>query len=111
MLRWMCGITRRDRVRNEYTRGSLKVGSLGRKIQESRLRWFGHIERRDENYVNRKIENLEVGGRRKRGRPKLRWRDKVREDLREKGWRREGSGRPIRNKWRTRLHQNNADPK
>ena len=71
MLRWMCGITRRDRVRNDYTRGSLKVGPLGRKIQESRLRWFGHIERREQKYISRKIERLEVGEGEKEGGPSL----------------------------------------
>ena len=59
---------------------------MGKKIQESRLRWFGHLERRDWSYVGKKVEDLSIEGRRKRGRPKLRWRDKVVEDLREKGW-------------------------
>jgi hypothetical protein len=34
------------------------------------------------------VEILDVGGKRKRGRSKLRWKDKVQEDLREGGWRR-----------------------
>ncbi|KAL1447386.1 hypothetical protein WDU94_015651 [Cyamophila willieti] len=89
MLRWMCGLTRKDRVRNEKIRETVKVGPLGKKIQESRMRWYGHIERRDEK------------GKRKRGRPKLRWRDKVEEDLREKGWRsRETLDRGL---WRRRI--------
>lgn len=53
---------------------------MGRKPQESRLRWFEHIERRDENYVSREIEKIEVGqvgGKRMRGRPKHSWKDKV----------------------------------
>ena len=35
MLRWMCGLTRRDRVRNERIRETVKVGPMGKKIQES----------------------------------------------------------------------------
>lgn len=109
MLRWMCGLTRRDRVRNERIRETVKVGPLGKKVQESRLRWFGHVERRDECYLGKKVEKLNIGGKRKVGRPKLRWRDKVEEDLREKGWRRrEALNRGL---WRGRIREGNADPK
>ncbi|KAL1465790.1 hypothetical protein WDU94_005331 [Cyamophila willieti] len=76
MLRWMCGLTRRDRVRNERIRETVKVGSLGKKVQESRLRWFGHVERRDESY----LEGV--------GRPKKTWKNCVIEDMRAKGVRR-----------------------
>uniref|UniRef100_A0A8D8XLX2 Endonuclease-reverse transcriptase n=1 Tax=Cacopsylla melanoneura TaxID=428564 RepID=A0A8D8XLX2_9HEMI len=81
MLRWMCGLTRKDRVRNEKIRETVKVGPLGKKIQESRMRWFGHVERRDESYIGKQVEKLVIEGKRKRGRPKMRWRDK--KDLRE----------------------------
>lgn len=109
MIRWMCGLTRRDRVRNERIRGTVKVGPLGKKIQESRLRWFGHVERRDESYIGKRVETLDINGKRKRGRPKLRWSDKVEEDLREKGWNREDT--LDRGLWRGRLKEGNADPK
>ena len=33
MLRWMCGVTRMDEVRNEYIRGSLKVVPVTEKIK------------------------------------------------------------------------------
>ncbi|XP_063598632.1 uncharacterized protein LOC134775104 [Penaeus indicus] len=38
MLRWMVEVTRRDRIRNEYVRGTVKVVEVSKKIQESRLR-------------------------------------------------------------------------
>jgi hypothetical protein len=31
MLRWMCGVTRMDKVRNEYIKGSLKVAPITEK--------------------------------------------------------------------------------
>jgi hypothetical protein len=36
MLRWMCGVTRMDRIRNEYIRGSLKIAETD-KMKSNRL--------------------------------------------------------------------------
>lgn len=108
MLRWMSGVTRKDRIRNEYIRGTVKVGPIGKKIQESRLRWYGHVQRRGEYYVGRRVEDLEIEGSRRRGRPKLRWKDKITGDLREKGWHREEV--LDRHLWKRRIQQSNADP-
>ncbi|KAK3535080.1 hypothetical protein QTP70_003022, partial [Hemibagrus guttatus] len=47
MLRFSLGVTRLDRIRNEYIRGTAHVGRLGDKVKEARLRWFGHVQRRD----------------------------------------------------------------
>ncbi|KAK3506810.1 hypothetical protein QTP70_029082, partial [Hemibagrus guttatus] len=41
------GVTRFDRIRNEYIRGTAHVGRLGDKVREARLRWFGHVQRRE----------------------------------------------------------------
>ena len=108
MLRWMCGVTRKGKTRNERIRNTVKVGPIGEKIQESRLRWFGHIQRRKEDYIGKRVERIEIGGRRKRGRPKTRWRDRVGEDLQKKGWRQQDS--LDRKEWRRRIKKENADP-
>ena len=84
MLRWMCGVTRRDRVRNEHIRGTVKVAELSSKMQERRLNWYGHVMR-DEEHIGRRAMELEVPGRRGRGRPKYRWGDRLKEDLQVKG--------------------------
>ncbi|KAK3556890.1 hypothetical protein QTP70_022395 [Hemibagrus guttatus] len=47
MLRFSLGVTRLDRIRNEYIRGTAHVGRLGDKLREARLRWFGHVQRRE----------------------------------------------------------------
>lgn len=81
MLRWMCGVTRLDKIRNEYVRGSLGVRDIADKLQESRLRWFGHVKRRPPEYIGNTVANLNMQGVRRRGRPKTRWLDVVRKDL------------------------------
>ncbi|PKA51537.1 isoleucyl-tRNA synthetase [Apostasia shenzhenica] len=46
MLRWMCGYTRKDRMRNEYIRKKVGVAPIEDKLRESQLKWFGHLNRR-----------------------------------------------------------------
>ena len=84
MLRWMCGVTRLDKIRNERIRGTTKVVEVSKKVQERRLQWYGHVKRRDEQYLGNRISDMMVEGRRARGRPKRRWRDCVENDLRGK---------------------------
>ncbi|KAK3572660.1 hypothetical protein QTP86_001628 [Hemibagrus guttatus] len=47
MLRFSLGVTRLDRIRKEYIRGTAHVGRLEDKVRETRLRWFGHVQRRE----------------------------------------------------------------
>ena len=72
MLRWMCGVTREDRIRNDYIRGTTKVLEVSKKVEEGRLRWYGHIRRREEDHVGKQTMEMTVQGRRRRGRPKKR---------------------------------------
>lgn len=106
MLRWMVGITRLDQVRNDYVRGSVKVGELSSKVQESRLRWFGHLARRGVEHVGKSTMEMEIDGVRPRGRPKTRWKDVIQRDMREKEL--DEAEALNRNRWK-RLIQN-GDP-
>ncbi|KAK3549087.1 hypothetical protein QTP70_031342 [Hemibagrus guttatus] len=81
MLRFSLGVTRLDRIRNEYIRGTAHVGRLGDKVREARLRWFGHVQRRESEYIGRRMLNMELPGRRQRGRPKRRYMDGINEDM------------------------------
>ena len=60
MLRWMSGVTKLDRIRNERNRGTTKVGEISKKVQESRLKWYGHVLRREEEYVGKRVVGMEV---------------------------------------------------
>ena len=46
MLRWICGHTRRDRIRNDDIRERVGVAPIEEKLVQHRLRWFGHLQRR-----------------------------------------------------------------
>ncbi|KAK3550029.1 hypothetical protein QTP86_018652 [Hemibagrus guttatus] len=64
MLRFSLGGTRLYRIRNEYIRGTAHVGRLGDKVREARLRWFGHVQRRESEYIGRRMLDMELPGRR-----------------------------------------------
>jgi hypothetical protein len=46
MLQWICGHTRRDRVRNDNIRERLAVAPVEEKLMQRRLRWFRHMQRK-----------------------------------------------------------------
>ena len=55
MLRWMSGVTKLDRIKNEIIRGTTKVGEISKIVQESRLKWYGHVLRRSYEYVGKRV--------------------------------------------------------
>ena len=57
MLRFAMGVTRKDKIRNEYIRGTVKVERLGMKMREGKLRWYEHVMRRSRVPVRRKKDN------------------------------------------------------
>ncbi|KAI5102771.1 hypothetical protein C0J45_8123, partial [Silurus meridionalis] len=79
MLRCSYGLM--DRIRNKFITGTAHVGHFGDKLREERLRWFGHVQRRDMGYISRRMLRMEPPGRRKRQRPKRRFMDVVKEDM------------------------------
>ena len=83
MLRFSLGVTRMDKIRNEYIRGTAQVGKFGEKTREARLGWYGHLRRKDDGYIGRRMLRMELPGKRKRGRPKRRFMDVVKEDMAE----------------------------
>ena len=85
MLKFAMGVTRKDKIRNEYIRGTIKIERLGMKMREGRLRWYGHVMRRDQEYLGKKMMEMKLQGKRRRGRPKRRSLDLVKEDMGEVG--------------------------
>lgn len=45
-MRWTCGKTLQDRIRNSKFCGMVGVAPIEDKVRENRFRWFGHVYRR-----------------------------------------------------------------
>ncbi len=73
---WMCRGRKLGRIINERIKGTTQLGGISQKVQEIRLKWYGHV-------MQRKKMEMEVQGRRKRGRSNRRWLDRVRDDIKE----------------------------
>ena len=83
MLRWMCGHTKMDQIRNEDIRKKLGVTVIEDKLMESRLRWFGHICRRPSESPVRRLEaGTDTKIVRGRGRPRSTWGRVIEFDMR-----------------------------
>ena len=86
MMRWMCGSKPEDRVPTSSLRSKLGgVPPITDQVRRSRLRWFGHVERRDEDDWLRKACNLDIGGKVPKGRPRQTWAQTVKADLKDLG--------------------------
>ena len=53
---------------------------LCEKTREARVRWFGHVQRKYDGYIGRRMLRMELPRKWKRRRPKRRFMDAVRED-------------------------------
>ena len=105
MLRWEIGLTRREKIRNEVVRGKLGVREVSAKAKENRLRWYEHVRRRKESYVGRRAMEMEMPGKRRRGKPVRRWMDNITEDMKEFELKEKNTGDRV--KWRERIHCGN----
>ena len=63
----------------------LKKPTITEKIRLHRLRWFGHVQRMEENRIPKRVLYMNLETTRLRGRPRSRWLDEVGEDGRMVG--------------------------
>ncbi len=54
-------------------------------VKRQTLKWFGHMERMEESKMTRRVYVNEIEGGNVRGRPQVKWRDRVQEYVRERG--------------------------
>lgn len=72
-FRFSVGVTRMDRIKNEYIR------------QRREVTLFGHVSRRDTGYTERMMLKMELPGKRKRGRSKIKFMEFQKEVQKMKG--------------------------
>lgn len=85
ILRMSLGLSRRECEANCNVRRRLGVKELGEKLREDRLRWYGHVQRRDCDYIGKRALDLAVKGKRKPGRPRYTWLDVLQTDMEKRG--------------------------
>ena len=84
MLRWALGVTRKDKIRNQYVRETEKIAKLGDKLRNARLGWYGHVKR--EKKAKWEKDDGDGSARWKKiGRLRRRWMDLAREDMERVG--------------------------
>ena len=83
MLRRIKSVILRVKVKSVDIRMELGVNSIKEKVREMRLRWYGHMQRMEENNEVRAVVDVRVPRKRPRGRPRGRWLDCIRRDMQE----------------------------
>ena len=82
----LLGIRRMDKIPNAWIRqlcGVTKV--VDEKIDEGALRWFGHVERMENNRISKRVYVGECAGSRSLGSPRKTWIDTVKDCLQKRG--------------------------
>jgi len=62
MIRWMCGVKLNEKKKSEELRELVGLEPVRLMIKKSRLRWFGHVERKDDNDWVKRCITWEVEG-------------------------------------------------
>jgi len=70
---------------NEELENLIDHENIVRHIKSKRLNWVGHVEKMPDERVVKSIYKLKPHATRPKGRPRLRWDDDVRDDLRKVG--------------------------
>ena len=80
MVRWMCNVKVKDRVLSKELRERLGIDDIILILQQNRLRWYGHVLRKEDTDLVKKCMEYEVEGSRPRDRPKRTWKEVVQKD-------------------------------
>ena len=101
MLRYMTGIKWQDKISNEKVRRRCKINKLGNEIRSRRLRWFGHVKRKEGGNLIEGVMNKNLNVCSPRGRPTKKWFQNIEEDL--SAWDLDEEIALNRDKWRKEI--------
>ena len=77
MIRMMLGVTLKDKLRNEEVRRRTTVTTnVVTIVERIKLRWYGHLQRKDEEEVVRQVWEELIKKKRSRGQQLKRWTEK-----------------------------------
>lgn len=109
VLRKIFGGTQRNDVwairTNKEIEELYKEPNISNVIKAQRLRWLGHVQRMPNFRLPKIILNSSIGGRKRRGRPRTRWKNEVEKDMRQLKileWKRKAMDKK---KWRMIVNQ------
>ena len=97
MIRWMCGSKIKQRKSTEQMLNILGLNSILLEVTNRRLRWYGHVSRREENNWVRLIQQPQANGTRTKGRPQKGWNAVIKADFKRHNT--NGGDASNRNKW------------
>ena len=83
MIRLMCGVKLNERIARQVLRERLGIEAIEDVVRRNRLRWFGHVERKEDSSWVKKCMTVEVDGKSPRRRPRLMWRQIVESDMKK----------------------------
>ena len=106
-LRRTVGKTKRDKIRNTRIREEVKADSLEERIERNQLRWYGHVNRMNEDRIPKQIFESRSQFKLPRGRPKTIWLDVIKQNVEKRGCTMVEAKRRCsdRSKWRAFVHQ------
>ena len=81
----MAGVSWQDRVSSGQVADRCGTEVLENVLRRRRLRWYGHVKRRDVGDPLRRVGEIDVEGRRPPGRPRKSWKKTIEEDMRVVG--------------------------
>ena len=98
----MMGVSLKDNMRSEEIRRHAGVENIHAVMRRNRLRWYGHVQRKDDDDWVKSCMNIAFDGRRSVGRPMTTWETTVKDDMNALNI--DGSEWQDRERWRALIH-------
>ena len=108
MVRWMCGVTLKNRITSEELRNRLSFEAVSEIVRRGRLKWFGHLERKADDDWVKKCTKMEIVETVDRVRGRKTWLQCVNSDMKNLGLRvGEAQDRQL---WRRKIFGETSEP-